>query len=203
MPGRKGFVSPGGPSGHLMTLRDSGTVSVSAINTNPKRQFGVALFSVAPKGQRQISLGQRPRNRGKWGSEPCKGETSRRPCCALSGLGFRRKYGFPGRCSGLFCSAPSGKKTEQRNIKTGASGWYELRAPPRNRPLHRCLGITQSHLAKSDYPGAAAAVVSGGCDSRRIRLENQTLLDENGTASLVVHPVTMVESQPSGETDPT
>jgi hypothetical protein len=59
---------------------------------------------------------------------------------------FSRKFRFPGRCPGLICSAPAGQETKRRNIKTGASGWYELWAPPRNRPLHRRPGITQSHL---------------------------------------------------------
>jgi hypothetical protein len=113
-------------------------------NTNPKRQRGkctgfltearltslalfvVAQFSIAPKGQRQISLGQRPRGRDEPRNIALKGRNMAgrllRPFRAII-LCFSRKFRFfPGRCPGLICSAPVGQETKRRNIKTGASG---------------------------------------------------------------------------------
>jgi hypothetical protein len=112
-------------------------------NTNPKLQRGkcigsltearrtslalfvVAQFSIAPKGHRQISAGQRPRDRDEPRNRALKVRTMAgrlfRPFRAII-MCFSRKFRFPERCPGLICSAPAGQTTKRRNIKTGASG---------------------------------------------------------------------------------
>ena len=97
-------------------------------------RFEVALSSFAPKGQPQISPGQRPGHRDTGITRALKGRNRADRVAPFQGWADWDRCRSPGRCPGLFVGPLRGK-TERRNFKTGASGWYRARPPRRGNPF--------------------------------------------------------------------
>ena len=130
-------------------------------SANPRSQVLKSRVSVAPKGPKQESPGQRP---GKPGEQPSdkalKGRNNERssasiasqpltevrpkiesPVSPFQGRHFRIRLEFPGRRPGLECFGPFGAEPKTRNFKTHASGWY------------RCSSRSSHRSRRAEYPG--------------------------------------------------